>query len=414
MEQEARPSTILVVDDQEAMRYATSRVIRSGGYDVIEATTGLEALERAKLLPGLVVLDIHLPDLDGREVCRRLKADPVTASVPVLHLTSAYRKTEDRLSALEDGVDGYLTHPVEPRELLAQVKTLLRLTAAERESRRLTDEARRLLAEVEDSRRELLAALEDQRKAQAEVQRLNGELEQRVEERTRKLEEAIREMEAFSYSVSHDLRAPLRAIDGFSSLLTELDGEALSDEGKRLLGVIRANTRKMSNLISDLLEFSRVGRTELRVGRVDMASLARASFDENVPDEVERGRIAFECGPLAAARGDASLLRIVWSNLIGNAVKFSRGRQRPVVRISSEVHGPLATYRISDNGVGFDMAYSGKIFEVFQRLHGMTEFEGTGVGLALVHRIITRHGGDLQAVGAVEEGATITFTLPAA
>lgn len=414
MEPGTRPSRILVVDDQEAMRYATSRMIRAGGYDVIEAATGFEALRRARLLPELVVLDINLPDLDGREVCRRLKADPVTASVPVLHLTSTYRQTEDRLAALEDGVDGYLTHPVEQRELLAQVKILLRLKAAERESRQLADEARRLLVEVEASRRDLLAALEEQRKAQEEVRRLNAELEKRVEERTAELEAAIGEMEAFSYSVSHDLRAPLRAIDGFSSVLTELDGDVLSDEGKRLLGVIRTNTRKMSNLISDLLEFSRVGRTELKVGPVGMEGLAFAAYHEIVPDELERGRISFECGSLAAARGDASLLRVVWSNLISNAVKFSRGRSPAVVRISSELHGPNVTYRVSDNGVGFDPAYSGRIFEVFQRLHGTTEFEGTGVGLALVHRIITRHGGVIQAVGAVEKGATITFTLPAA
>jgi PAS domain S-box-containing protein len=243
---------------------------------------------------------------------------------------------------------------------------------------------------------------------------LYADLDRRVLERTAQLEQANREMEAFSYSVSHDLRAPLRAIDGFSSMLDERSGAVLGDEGKRLLGVVRANTRKMSTLIDDLLAFSRVGRSQMRVGRVDMEALARVALVEVVPDIAERSRIAFEIGPLPDARGDASLLRLVWSNVVENAVKFSKGREHPIIRIVGEVDGNLAVYRISDNGVGFDMAYAGKLFGVFQRLHGMNEFEGTGVGLALVHRIVTRHGGDVSAVGAVGDGATFTFSFPAA
>lgn len=410
---EAERSTVLVVDDIEAMRYATARMIRSGGYEVLEAANGREALEQAQLLPQLVVLDINLPDIDGREVRRRLKSDPVTASLPVLHLTSTYRNVEDRVTSLEEGVDGYLTHPVEPRELLATIRSLLRMKAAEKQARRSADEAHRLLAEVEESHRALVTALDEQRRAEAEVRRLNSDLEARVRERTARLEEAIREMEAFSYSVSHDLRAPLRAIDGFSAMLAERNGAVLSDEGKRLLEVIRSNTRKMSALIHDLLELSRVGRSELQLRRVEMEPLARAVFDECVPDAAARGRILFECGPLAAAQGDLSLLRIVWMNLVGNAVKYSRREERPLIRISSAVDGGQAVYQVSDNGVGFDMSCSDKLFGVFQRLHGENEFEGTGVGLALVRRIVLRHGGAVSAVGSVGNGATFTFSLPA-
>lgn len=383
---EVQPSRILVVDDTEAIRYATARTIRSGGFDVIEAADGREALEKARLLPDLVVLDINLPFVDGREVCRRLKADPGTRALPVLHLTSTYRRIEDRVAALDDGADGYLTHPFDPRELLATIRSLLRLKAAEQESQRAAEE----------------------------VRVLNSRLEDRVRERTAKLEAAIEEMEAFSYSVSHDLRAPLRAIHGFSSLLEETEGEVLSDEGKRLLGVIRGNAKQMATLIDDLLAFSRVGKAQLRIGPVDMGALARTAFEETIPDAAARSRISFECGPLAPATGDAALLRLVWSNLIGNAVKYSRQRERPEIRISSEVDGRRTLYRVADNGAGFDMAYAAKLFGVFQRLHGMSEFEGTGIGLALVRRIVHRHGGEVSAVSTVGNGATFAFSLPGA
>ena len=257
-------------------------------------------------------------------------------------------------------------------------------------------------------------ALADTMAVAIENVQLYADLDRRVRERTSQLEQANREMEAFSYSVSHDLRAPLRAIDGFSMMLEQRSGTVLGDEGKRLLSVVRANTRKMATLIDDLLAFSRVGRSEMRVGRVDMGPLVRTAFEEAVPDAEARRRLSFEVDPLPSARGDASLLRLVWSNLVGNAVKFSGGGENPAIRISGEVDGDRAVYRISDNGVGFDMAYAAKLFGVFQRLHGVTEFEGTGVGLALVHRIVTRHGGDVSATGVVGEGATFTFWLPAA
>ena len=259
-----------------------------------------------------------------------------------------------------------------------------------------------------------LQALADTMAVAIENVQLYGDLDRRVRERTAQLEQANREMEAFSYSVSHDLRAPLRAIDGFSSRLEQNFGSVLDDEGKRLVSVVRANTRKMATLIDDLLAFSRAGRSEIRLGRVVMEPLVREAVEEAVPDASSRARILLEVGTLPAARGDVALLRLVWSNLIGNAAKFSSGRERPVIRVSGERDGGRAVYRVADNGVGFEMAYANKLFGVFQRLHGVTEFEGTGVGLALVHRIVSRHGGEISAVGAVGEGATFTFSLPAA
>ncbi|MBK9091047.1 MAG: PAS domain S-box protein [Holophagales bacterium] len=251
------------------------------------------------------------------------------------------------------------------------------------------------------------------RRSEGMFRELNAELERRVSERTAQLEEANKELEAFSYSVSHDLRAPLRAIDGFSRMIVEDHGERLDPEGRRLLGVVSANARRMAQLIDDLLRLSRLGRSEVRRTSVDMATLARNAFEEIVEAPEARGRIEFRVGDLPRAVGDPALLRQVWVNLLSNAVKFTANREWPVIEVDGEVEGPSAVYRVKDNGAGFNMDYSGKLFGVFQRLHAPSEFEGTGVGLALVRRIVLRHGGRAWAEGRVGEGATFSFSLPA-
>ena len=243
---------------------------------------------------------------------------------------------------------------------------------------------------------------------------LNAELERRVARRTELLTEANRELEAFSYSVSHDLRAPLRAIDGFSRILSEEKGRQLDDEGRRLLGIVSGNARKMGRLIDDLLTFSRSSRAEMRRTGVDMTSLARAAFAEARLAAPSGERVELRLADLPPAQGDPDLLRQVWVNLVGNAVKFSALVEAPVVEIEGAVEERRIVYRVRDNGAGFDMAYAHKLFGVFQRLHAPSEFAGTGVGLALVRRIVVRHGGDVAAEGAVGRGATFSFWLPQA
>ncbi len=243
---------------------------------------------------------------------------------------------------------------------------------------------------------------------------LNAELERRVARRTELLTEANRELEAFSYSVSHDLRAPLRAIDGFSRILSEEKGSQLDDEGRRLLGIVSGNARKMGQLIDDLLTFSRSSRAEMRRTRVDMTALAQAAFAEARLTVPSGERVELRMAELPPAQGDSDLLRQVWANLVGNAVKFSALVERPVVEIDGEIETGRIIYRVRDNGAGFDMAYAHKLFGVFQRLHAPKEFSGTGVGLALVKRIVSRHGGDVAAEGAVGRGATFSFWLPPA
>jgi PAS domain S-box-containing protein len=224
------------------------------------------------------------------------------------------------------------------------------------------------------------------------------------------LEASNKELESFSYSVSHDLRSPLRAIDGFSRILQEDYAGKLDDESRRLLGVIRDNSQKMGRLIDDLLEYSRLGRKPLSTVEIDMKRLVEEVLGELQVSGEKPPRLVL--GALPPARGDAMLVKQAWANLMGNAIKFSSKREQPVIEVSGHESGAESVYCVKDNGAGFDMQYYNKLFSVFQRLHRAEEFPGTGVGLAIVQRVITRHGGRVWAEGKVNEGATFYFALP--
>jgi hypothetical protein len=256
-----------------------------------------------------------------------------------------------------------------------------------------------------------LAAERGMRESRAQLERLNAELEGRVAERTAALEAANRELEAFSYSVSHDLRAPLRAVDGFAAVLEEDYAAELPGEAQRYLTLVRHSAQQMGQLIDDLLTFSRIGRQSISPTRVDMNELARGVVDETRRQQQERA-IEVVIDSLPPAVGERSLLKQVLANYVQNAVKFTRNREAARIQIGHHFANGETAYFVRDNGVGFDMRYVDKLFGVFQRLHSADEFEGTGVGLAIVQRIIQRHGGRVWAEGAVNDGATFYFTLP--
>jgi light-regulated signal transduction histidine kinase (bacteriophytochrome) len=232
-----------------------------------------------------------------------------------------------------------------------------------------------------------------------------------LKERSYQLEALNKELAAFNYSVSHDLRAPLRAINAYANILEEDYSSTLDEEGKRLLGVVKSSAKKMGNLIDDLLVFSRLGRKEVKKSRIDIKGLVQNTLIELskvIPNNAE-----VEIGNLSPSYADFNLINQVFVNLISNAIKYSSKKENPVIKINSELVNGEVIYSVSDNGVGFEMQYADKLFGVFQRLHSEEEFEGTGVGLAIVERIIHKHGGRVWGEGKSGEGATFYFSLPA-
>ncbi len=270
------------------------------------------------------------------------------------------------------------------------------------------DELRLLNERLEDLVEERTKEL---KKNEKRILAFNAELEQRVAERTSQLEAANKELESFSYSVSHDLRAPLRAVDGFSRFVLEDYENKLDSEGKRLLNLIRSNIQKMDQLITDLLALSRVARCELNFSDIDMTQMAISLFNETVPKDI-RDNIKFTVDQLPEASADPTFIKQVWINLLSNAIKFTSKKKEPVIIIGLNTENGFNVYYVKDNGVGFNPEYKHKLFGVFQRLHKSDDFEGTGVGLAIIQRIIHRHGGKVWAEGEEGKGATFWFSLP--
>ena len=409
-------ATILIVDDLPTNRDFLVTLLGYAGHRLLEAADGAEALEVARAArPDLVIVDLVMPTMDGYEFVRQLRADPALAATRVIFYTATYLQSEAWALAQACGVQHLITKPAEPEVVLRSVAEALDLAVAlptplspeafhQEHLRVITD---KLFKQVEALEREVA----ERNRAEAEVRRLNRELEDRVRQRTAELEAANKELEAFSYSVSHDLRAPLRAIDGFSRILLEDAAAQLSPEAQRYLQLVCDNTRQMGRLIDDLLAFSRLSRQPLRKRQVEPAKLVQQALD-TLRAEREGRRVEITIGDLSICQGDPALLRQVWINLLANALKFTRQREVAVIEVGCRTDKAELVYFVRDNGVGFDMQYAHKLFGVFQRLHRAEEYEGTGVGLAIVQRIIHRHGGRVWA--EADNGATFSFTLEGA
>jgi light-regulated signal transduction histidine kinase (bacteriophytochrome) len=261
--------------------------------------------------------------------------------------------------------------------------------------------------------RALDGRMREARESEASLRLLSEELEQRVCSRTHQLEDAMSHLDAFNFSVSHDLRSPIGAVLNFAAILQEEHGPELGPDGRQLVSRIRGSAERAIGLLEGLLRLSRAGRVDLEIQELDMNALAREAFAQ-ARDGAGDGKLEFELGPLPTARGDRALIGIVFVNLLGNAVKYTRGREKRWIALSGGTTEALNVYAISDNGVGFDSRYASKLFGAFERLHPSEQFEGAGIGLAIVARIVQRHGGRVWAEGRPEQGASFFFSLPRA
>jgi len=388
------PKKILAVDDSPTYLNELAKLLRNEGYDVVMARSGEEALELVTVqVVDCILLDLLMPGISGEETCRRIKSVPVVREVPIIMLTSLEDR-EAMINALGAGADDYIQKSSEFEVLIARVRAQIRRKQFEDENRNIRDQL--LQKEIEAIEARAAAELSETRAVLvAELERKN------------------RELEAFSYSVSHDLRTPLRGIDGFSRALLDDYQDKLDATGVNYLRRVRAAAQRMGELIDDLLELARVGRTELHRDHVNLSSMAEAITTSLAQRDPHR-HVVVEISNGHEALADRRLMMAALENLFENAWKFTSRVAEPKIEFGTYDQYGVTVYFLRDNGSGFDMKYVEKLFKPFQRLHGEDDFPGTGIGLATVQRIIERHGGEVRAEGTVGGGATISFTLSSA
>jgi len=385
------PKRILTVDDSLTYLHEVAAQLREEGYDVIPARSGEEALELLSVQTvDCILLDLVMPGLSGQETCRRIKGSATWRDIPLI-MHTALEEQDAMIEGINAGADDYIAKSSDLEVLRARVRAQLRRKQFEDENRNIREQLLQKELEVAaaNSARELAEA--------------RGTF---VEE----LERKNSELEAFSYSVSHDLRAPLRSIDGFSQILLKDYSEKLDAKGKSHLARVRAAAQRMGELIDDLLQLSRVGRADLSRGRVNLSEIAHAVLMElarNAPDRKVECSIQEEL----VLDADNQLMKVALENLFGNAWKFTSKLATAKIEFGAEDRDGRTVYFVRDNGAGFSMNRAGKLFSPFQRLHSDTDFPGTGIGLATVHRVVDRHGGRIWAEATVGHGATFYFTI---
>ncbi len=395
------PVKILLVDDQPENLLSAGAVLESLGQDLILAESGREALRH--LLDNdfaVIVLDVMMPEMDGFETAALIRQRERSRLTPIIFLTALGRSEEHMRRGYDLGAVDYMSKPFVPEILRSKVSVFVEL---HRKSALLERQS----ALLERRNSELQEAIQRSWRAEEEIKALNRHLERRLDE----LNLVNRELEAFSYSVSHDLRGPLTRIAGFSKALLEFHAGQLNDQGRVFLERIDNSARRMCDLVGDLLNFSRLTRVEMRVQEVDLSAIVLSIAGEIAARDPQRV-VRFEIAPGIRVSCDPALMRAAMMNLLENAWKFTRKHATAVIEFGEMPGRDGPVFFLRDDGAGFDMADAPRLFNPFQRLHKASEFEGTGIGLATVERIIRRHGGRIWAEGEVERGATFYFTLP--
>lgn len=388
------PVNILLVDDKVENLVALESILESPRYNLVRAQSGDEAL--MALLGdefGAIVLDVKMPDMNGIELAQMIRARKKTQHVPILFLTA--HASDSAAAGYEAGAVDFMSKPIQSAVLRSKVAVFADM-----------HRSRRALAE---SNRALAAEVLEHRQAQERILNLNEELSRRVTD----LGIANAELESFGYTVSHDLRAPLRQIAGFVRLLRDSLSHRLDAKSAEHFQLIERAVERMGQLIDDLLAFSRLGRMELQRENVDLEQLVdevRGLLEANTNGR----RIEWIIGTLPKVAADGAMLRQVLVNLLDNAMKFTRDRSPAVIEVGCSTGPTDHRFFVRDNGVGFDPAFTNKLFGVFQRLHSAKEYEGTGIGLAIVQRIVLRHGGRTWIESSPGQGTQISFTLPVA
>jgi two-component system sensor histidine kinase/response regulator len=404
---------VLIAEDSLTQAQRLRFILERHGYQVDAAANGLKALEMVRARrPTLIISDIVMPEMDGYQLCQQIKADPALKSLPVI-LVTTLSDPQDVIRGLECGADNFIIKPYDERYLLSRIQFVLlnyeirQVDRAEMGVEIFFNGQRHFItADRLQILNLLLSTYEAAIERNHELTRTKDELRAT----NVSLEAANKELEAFSYSVSHDLRAPLRAIEGFSRILVEEHAPKLDDTARNLLQRSQNACQRMGQLIDDLLNLSRLSYGEMRRDSTDLSALARSIFAELHNREPGRN-VTFQVAEGTVVNGDARLLRVALENLLGNAWKFTSKRSDAVIEFGTTSQDGERVYYVRDNGAGFDMAYADQLFGAFRRLHSTDEFPGTGVGLATVRRVINRHGGRIWAKSVIENGATFYFTL---
>jgi signal transduction histidine kinase len=404
---------ILMAEDSATQAQRLKHILQGQGYGVMAAVNGAQAVEMArKQKPTLIISDVMMPEMDGYQLCAQIKSDPELQNVPVI-LVTTLSDPHDVIRGLECRADNFIIKPYDERSLLSRIQFVLlnrEMHAHDHASMgveiHFNGQRHFITADRLQILNLLLSTYEAAIQRNQELTRAKNELRTS----NASLETANKELEAFSYSVSHDLRAPLRAINGFTSIVLDEGAEQLDEAGKGLLLRVQTACQRMGQLIDDLLSLSRVSRGELTRDQMDLGAIAQSIVTElqkNQPDRKVNVRIADGL----TANGDARLLRVALENLLGNAWKFTSKQPDATIEFAAQQQGDETAFFVRDNGAGFDMQHAEKLFGAFQRLHSMDDFPGTGIGLATVQRIIHRHGGRIWAEGTPGKGAAFFFTL---